>query len=73
MAETDHDIGNILEVLPLTDEDNVFHLLIGGLGAIAAIADGPAAEAVPTEGRAAGSRSGDVTGSRPEPAKRTGL
>ena len=38
---TDHDIGNILEVLPLTDEDNVLHLVIGGLGAIAALADGP--------------------------------
>ena len=41
IAETDHDIGNILEVLPLTDEDNVLHLLIGGLGAVAAAADGP--------------------------------
>ena len=38
---TDHDIGNILEVLPLTDEDNVLHLVIGGLGAIAALADRP--------------------------------
>jgi hypothetical protein len=38
---TDHDTGNILEVLPLTDEDNIFHLLVGGLGAAAAIADGP--------------------------------
>jgi hypothetical protein len=41
VAETDHDIGNILEVLPLTDEDNVLHLVIGGLGAIAALADRP--------------------------------
>ena len=41
LAETDHDIGNILEVLPLTDEDNVLHLVIGGLGAVAALADGP--------------------------------
>jgi len=41
---TDHDIGNILEVLPLTDEDNAFHLIIGGLGAIAALADGPLPE-----------------------------
>jgi len=41
LAATDHDIGNILEVVPLTDEDNVFHLLIGALGALAALADGP--------------------------------
>ena len=41
VAETDHDIGNILEVLPLTDEDNVLHLAIGALGAVAALADGP--------------------------------
>jgi len=41
LTGTDHDIGNILEVLPLTDEDNVLHLVIGGLGAIAALADGP--------------------------------
>ena len=33
--------ASILEVLPLRDEDNVFHLLIGGLGTIAALADGP--------------------------------
>ena len=38
---TDHDIGSILEVLPLTDGDNAFHLVIGGLGAMAALADGP--------------------------------
>lgn len=38
---TDHDIGSILEVLPLTDTDNALHLVVGGLGAIAAIADGP--------------------------------
>ncbi len=38
---TDHDIGSILEVLPLTNSDNVFHLVIGGLGAIAALVDGP--------------------------------
>lgn len=41
VVETDHDIGNILEVLPLTDEDNVLHLVIGGLGVLAALADGP--------------------------------
>jgi hypothetical protein len=41
LAETDHDIGSILEVLPLTDEDNALHLVLGGLGVIAALADGP--------------------------------
>ncbi|MCB0876672.1 MAG: DUF4383 domain-containing protein [Solirubrobacterales bacterium] len=54
IAETDHDIGNILEVLPLTDEDNVLHLLIGGLGAIAAIADGPLPKPKPSRERARG-------------------
>lgn len=38
---TDQDIGSILEVLPLTDTDNAFHLVLGGLGAVAAVADGP--------------------------------
>ncbi|HET6832069.1 MAG TPA: DUF4383 domain-containing protein [Solirubrobacterales bacterium] len=41
LAETDHDIGSILEVLPLTDEDNVLHLVLGALGVVAALADGP--------------------------------
>lgn len=41
LIETDHDIGSILEILPLTNSDNVFHLVIGGLGAIAALVDGP--------------------------------
>jgi hypothetical protein len=38
---TDHDIGSIAELLPLTNEDNVLHLALGTLGAIAALADGP--------------------------------
>lgn len=41
LAVTDHDIGSILELLPLTDEDNALHLVLGALGAIAALADGP--------------------------------
>jgi|GEM_PF-2492488 len=41
LIETDHDIGSILQVLPLTNSDNVFHLVLGGLGAIAALVDGP--------------------------------
>ncbi|GIK77553.1 MAG: DUF4383 domain-containing protein [Thermoleophilia bacterium] len=41
LAVTDHDIGSILGLLPLTDEDNVLHLVLGGLGAVAAAADGP--------------------------------
>ncbi len=41
LTQTDHDIGSILEVIPLRDEDNLFHLLIGGLGTIAALVDGP--------------------------------
>jgi len=71
MAETDHDIGNILEILPLTDEDNVLHLLIGGLGAIAAIADGPLPK--PSASKP-GRRKPKPrrTGKQPEPAKRPG-
>lgn len=41
LVETDHDIGSILEILPLTNSDNVFHLVIGGLGVSAALVDGP--------------------------------
>jgi hypothetical protein len=41
LLETDHDIGSILQILPLTDSDNLFHLVIGGLGTIAALVDGP--------------------------------
>ncbi len=41
VLETDKDIGSILEVLPLTDNDNTFHLVLGGLGALAALVDGP--------------------------------
>jgi hypothetical protein len=41
LVVTDHDIGSILELLPLTDEDNVLHLAIGALGVVAALADGP--------------------------------
>jgi hypothetical protein len=41
LAVTDHDIGSILELLPLTDEDNALHLALGALGAVAALADGP--------------------------------
>jgi hypothetical protein len=41
VLETDKDIGSILEILPLTDSDNAFHLVLGGLGAIAALVDGP--------------------------------
>jgi hypothetical protein len=51
VAETDHDIGNILEVLPLTDEDNVFHLALGALGVVAALADGPLPKARPAKPR----------------------
>jgi hypothetical protein len=41
VLETDKDIGSILEILPLTDSDNIFHLVLGGLGVIAALVDGP--------------------------------
>ncbi len=38
---TERDIGDILGFLPLSDEDNVLHLLIGALGLLAALVDGP--------------------------------
>jgi hypothetical protein len=38
---TERDIGDILDFLPLSDEDNVLHLLLGALGLGAALADGP--------------------------------
>ena len=68
VAETDHDIGSILEVLPLTDEDNVFHLVIGGLGAIAALADGPLPK-LPKPKRGGGRGASGSRSSRP--AKRS--
>jgi len=57
LVETERDIGSILEILPLTDEDNIFHLVIGGLGAIAAIADGPLPKLRRPSRRSAASRS----------------
>ncbi len=41
LLETEKDIGSILEILPLTNSDNIFHLTLGSLGMIAALADGP--------------------------------
>jgi hypothetical protein len=38
---TERDIGDILGFLPLSDEDNVLHLLVGALGLLAALVDGP--------------------------------
>jgi hypothetical protein len=58
---TDHDIGSILEALPLTDEDNALHLAIGGVGLLAALADGP----LPKPSRSTRRPSGG-----PEPARR---
>ncbi len=39
-ANTNADIGSLFDALPLTNEDNVFHLAIGALGLIAFLADG---------------------------------
>ncbi len=39
--ETDRGIGSILDVLPLGDRDNAFHLVIGVLGVGAGLIDGP--------------------------------
>lgn len=41
LAETNRGIGSILDALPLGDNDNALHLIIGGSGLIAALVDGP--------------------------------
>jgi hypothetical protein len=40
LAETERGIGSILDALPLGDRDNVFHLILGGLGIGAVLFDG---------------------------------
>ena len=71
VAETDHDIGNILEVLPLTDEDNVLHLAIGALGVVAALADEPLPKAKPRGSRSPRSRSSDESRRRRRESRRS--
>lgn len=39
-ANTSNDIGSLFDALPLTDEDNIFHILIGAIGLIAFLAEG---------------------------------
>jgi hypothetical protein len=65
---TDHDIGSILEVLPLTDEDNALHLVIGTLGVVAALTDGPLPKPSRTTRRPSDRREPDRTGDRKSPA-----
>lgn len=40
-AETERDIGNLLDAIPLGDNDNALHLVLGILGLGAALVDGP--------------------------------
>ena len=40
LSETDRDIGSLLDAVPLGNEDNALHLIVGGFGLIAALADG---------------------------------
>lgn len=40
VIETERGIGSILDVLPLGDRDNAFHLILGGLGIGAVLFDG---------------------------------
>jgi uncharacterized protein DUF4383 len=65
---TDHDIGSILEVLPLTDEDNVLHLVIGALGMAAALADGPLPRPSRSNRRRSDGRAAARAGDRKHPA-----
>jgi len=41
LIETERGIGSILDILPLGDRDNVFHLVLGILGLSAGLVDGP--------------------------------
>ncbi len=41
LSETNRGIGSILDAIPLGDNDNALHLIIGGTGLIAALVDGP--------------------------------
>ncbi len=41
LAETDRDIGSLLDAIPLGDNDNGLHLALGVLGLGAALIDGP--------------------------------
>lgn len=40
VIETERGIGSILDLLPLGDRDNVFHIILGGLGLGAVLLDG---------------------------------
>jgi len=40
LAETERGLGSILDALPLADRDNALHLIVGGLGIVAFLADG---------------------------------
>ena len=40
LLETERGIGSIIDVLPLGDRDNAFHLILGGLGIGAVLFDG---------------------------------
>ena len=40
LAETERGIGSLLDTLPLGNADNALHLILGGLGLLAALIDG---------------------------------
>ena len=40
LAETERGIGSMFDTLPLGDADNALHLILGGLGLVAALIDG---------------------------------
>ena len=60
LAETDRDIGSLLDAVPLGNEDNALHLILGGSGLIAALADGGTSGAA--EATEAGARTGSGRG-----------
>jgi len=51
---TDRGVGSILDALPLGDNDNALHLVVGVLGVVAALVDGPL-PALPKRLRSSGS------------------
>ncbi len=62
LAETERGIGSLFDTLPLGNADNALHLILGGLGLLAALdrrraAGGPEAQAARAEAKA-GTRRG---------------
>ncbi|MFN8152513.1 MAG: hypothetical protein U0R24_15495 [Solirubrobacterales bacterium] len=67
-AETERGIGDLLDAIPLGDDDNVLHLILGVLGLGAALVDGP----LPRLPERAKPRKPKALKARPKPASSEG-